>query len=261
MTGKPTTTDMMLGHVAKHTSQEQSSVSDLCSAFEESLLPLRHKLQGFSRHVRRQDIARFLAKQELFKLVLHTNGSIAECGVFTGAGVINWMHFSSIFEPYNHTRRVIGFDTFSGFPGLSDADMNTGTSEHLHEGAFATTPNMKEEIERLAALHDRNRPLGHIPKVELVVGDACERIPEYLAAHPHLLLSLVYLDFDIYAPTKVALEHLYPRVVKGGVVAFDELNCPDFPGETTALLEQFNLREVELRRFTYEPYISYFVKA
>ena len=96
--------------------------------------------------------------------------------------------------------------------------------------------------------------------MELVPGDACKTIPQFVASHPHLLISLLYLDFDLYAPTKVALEKLYPRVVKGGVIAFDELNCAEFGGETTALLESFNLREVELKRFPFDPYISYFVK-
>lgn len=72
------------------------------------------------------------------------------------------------------------------------------------------------------------------------------------------MISLLYLDFDIYEPTKVAIEYLYPRVVKGGIIAFDELNCAEFPGETTALLE--SLEMVKLCRFPYDPYISYFVK-
>jgi hypothetical protein len=96
--------------------------------------------------------------------------------------------------------------------------------------------------------------------VELIAGDASHTIPEYVASHPHLLISLMYLDFDIYEPTKVALQHLYQRVVKGGIIAFDELNCAEFPGETTALLEALDLENVELRRFPFEPYISYFTK-
>lgn len=252
--------DAVLGHSAKQTENEKAFVPELCHEFENSSLALAYKLQGFPRHVRRQDIARFLAKYELFKLALHTNGSIVECGVFSGAGVFTWVHCSSILEPYNHTRKVVGFDTFEGFPGIHKADMATGGSEHLHPGALATTANIRDEIERLAALHDRNRPLGHIPKVELVAGDACRTIPRHIKRNPHLLISLLYLDFDIYAPTHAALKHLFPRVVKGGIIAFDELNCPEFPGETSALLEQFDLRQVALRRFPYDPYISYFIK-
>jgi hypothetical protein len=247
-------------HGKKHTSQETANLDALTAAFGQSALSLPHRLAAFSRHVRRQDIARFLAKYELFKLTESVNGSIVECGVFTGAGLFAWLHFSSILEPYNHTRKIIGFDTFEGFPGVHEKDRKHGSSEHLHAGAFKASSDIKQEIEQLVGLHDQNRPLGHIAKVELVAGDAAKTISQYVNDHPHLLISLMYLDFDLYEPTKAALEALLPRVVKGGVVAFDELNCAEFPGETTALMESLPLEKVELRRFPFEPYVSYFIK-
>jgi hypothetical protein len=248
-------------HSAKYTSDEQDVVGALSAAFEGSTLSLPRRLQAFARHVRRQDIARFLVKYEIFKMALPVNGSVVECGVFTGGGLSAWAHFSSILEPYNHTRRILGFDTFSGFPSVHDNDTRAGSSDHLHRGAFETDEQVVAELEQLFTIHDRNRPLGHIPKVTLIAGDASETIPRYIDENPHLLISLLYLDFDIYEPTKAALEHLYPRVVSGGIVAFDELNCKEFPGETIALLETLDLAKVELRRLPFDPYISYFAKS
>lgn len=247
-------------HEAKHTIREKEGVQAFSQAFESSVVPLPQRLQNFPLHVRRQDITRFLTKYELFQLALPVHGNIVECGVFAGGGLASWLHFSSIMEPYNHTRRIIGFDTFEGFPSVHAKDTTSGSSEHLHKSAFNINQGIKEEIAGLVQLHDLNRPLGHIPKVELVQGDACKTISRYVDEHPSTLISLLYLDFDIYAPTKAALEHLLPRVVKGGVVAFDELNCPEFPGETTALLERFDLSDIALRRTNLDPHISYFVK-
>jgi hypothetical protein len=247
-------------HLNKYAPAERNVMDDLCIAFENSGVPVAQRLQTFPRHIRRQDIARFLVKHELFKLSLPANGSVVECGVFAGGGLLSWAHFSAIYEPYNHTRRIIGFDTFSGFPGVHEKDLVPGSSEHSHTGAFQTHNSIVDELQNIIAIHDRNRPIGHIPKIELVPGDACQTIPRYVEEHPHLLISLLYLDFDIYAPTKVALDKLFPRIVKGGVVAFDELNCAEFAGETTALIETFDLRQVELKRFPSDPYISYFVK-
>lgn len=247
-------------HAAKYAPREIGVMDSLCEAFTKSAVPVAQRLQTFPRHVRRQDVARFLVKHELFKASLNANGSIVECGVFAGGGLFGWLHFSSIYEPYNHTRRIIGFDTFSGFPTVHEKDLTTGKSEHTKIGAFETAPSIQHELETLAAIHDNNRPIGHIPKIELVAGDACQTIPDYVSKNPHLLISLLYLDFDLYAPTKTALEALYPHVVKGGVVAFDELNCAEFAGETTALKEMLDLREVELRRFPMDPYVSYFIK-
>jgi hypothetical protein len=250
-----------LGHHAKmHLPAEEDILHDLCDAFENSRVPLAQRLQAFPRNVRRQDLARFLVRYEIFKLNLGIHGSVVECGVFTGGGLMTWAHCSAILEPYNHTRRVIGFDTFAGFPKPNENDISSGTSEHLYEGAFRTSPTIVEELNHLAAIHDRNRPLGHIPKIELVQGDSCDTIPQYLEQNPHLLISLLYLDFDLYEPTKVALQSLLPRVVRGGVVAFDELNSKDFPGETLAFIEAAQLTPGPLRRFATDPYISYFVK-
>ncbi len=80
------TTLLGLCHTNKHTSREKDIASGLLDAFETSSLPLPLRLQAFPRHVRRQDIARFLVKYELFKLALPIHGSVIECGVFTGGG-------------------------------------------------------------------------------------------------------------------------------------------------------------------------------
>jgi Macrocin-O-methyltransferase (TylF) len=247
-------------HASMQSASEETVVNALCDAFENSNVPLAQRLETFPRHVRRQDLARFLVRYEVFKLNLGIHGSVVECGVFAGGGLMTWSQCSSILEPYNHTRRVVGFDTFTGFPKIHDKDASSGTSEYLHPGAFDTSTDMLEELNQLASIHDRNRPLGHIPKVELVKGDSCDTIPQYLEMNPHLLISLLYLDFDLYEPTKAALQHLLPRVVRGGVVAFDELNSPHFPGETLAFIEEAGINLGPLRRFDFDPYISYFVK-
>ena len=48
-----------------------------------------------------------------------------------------------------------------------------------------------------------------------------------------------------------------PRIPKGGIIAFDQVNNPDWPGETMALLESLNLRKYEIKNFTFDPNISY----
>lgn len=246
-------------HASMHSPAEENIVDALCQAFENSAVPLAQRLETFPRHVRRQDLARFLVRYEIFKMNLEAHGSVVECGVFAGGGLMTWAQCSSVLEPYNHTRRVIGFDTFTGFPSTHEKD-SSGTSEYLHRGAFDTSTDMVQELNNLAAIHDRNRPLGHIPKIDLVQGDSCETIPQYLELNPHLLISLLYLDFDLYEPTKAALQYLLPRVVRGGVVAFDELNSAHFPGETVAFMEAAAMASGPLRRFAFDPYISYFVK-
>src|SRR3990167_5316937 len=114
-------------------------------------------------------------------------------------------------------------------------------------------------ISTLASIHDSNRPVGHIPRVELVRGDACETIPKYLDENPHLVVSLLVLDFDVYAPTRVAIDRFSERMPRGASIAFDELNCKDWPGETTAFFNEGCHRWGKLKRFPYASTLSYMV--
>ena len=207
--------------------------------------------KNFTKHIRRQHLARFLVQVELFKLVQNVKGSVIECGVHEGGGVFAWAQLSTILQPYMYSRRVIGFDTFSGFPEVDEIDNST-------VGEFNVTDyDVYSEMQECIKQFDDNRFLNHIPKIELVKGDANETIPKFVNKNKHLLVSLLYLDFDIYKPTKTALEQFLPRMSKGSIVAFDEVNNPNWAGETEALLGEFNLNEFELKSFHFEPNISY----
>jgi hypothetical protein len=71
------------------------------------------------------------------------------------------------------------------------------------------------------------------------------------------VVSLLFLDVDLYEPTKAALEAFVPRIPLGGIIAFDELDNPLWPGETLAAMEAVGLNKLRLRRFEWDPYISY----
>jgi hypothetical protein len=117
----------------------------------------------------------------------------------------------------------------------------------------------REELDTVLAFHNRNNPIGHIVKHELVTGDVVETLPEYLVRHPETILALAYFDLDLYAPTRASLEMILPHVPRGGIIVFDELNSRDFPGETRAMREVLELRECKLRRFELEPSATYII--
>lgn len=168
---------------------------------------------------------------------------------------MTFAQLSAIYEPYNHNRKIIAFDTFEGFPNISSKDENTEIIYKKHD--LSMTNNIYDEILKSIELFDKNRPLNHIPKIELVKGDATKTIPTYLENNKHLLISLLYLDFDLYEPTKIALTYFIERMPKGAVIAFDELNTRNFPGETIALLEILGIKSLSLRKTNFDAYISY----
>jgi hypothetical protein len=213
------------------------------------------KLRAFPRFVPVAELGRFLAKSRIFDRILRVPGSIVECGVFGGGGLMTWAALSAILEPLNHVRRVIGFDTFEGFARAGAKDAPPSANPHAVTGGLAA--DTAGEIAQAAAIFDLYRPLGHIPKVELVRGDALTTIPDYLERNAHLVVSLLYLDFDLYEPTKCALERFVPRMPKGAVIAFVELNHRAWPGETMALFDTLGIRSLKLERFPFQPQISF----
>lgn len=224
--------------------------------FASSTDPIEVRLETFPKYVRRQHLTRFLALYEIFTRQLHIKGSVVECGVWRGFGLMSWAKLSAILEPTNLTRRIYGFDTFEGFPRIrEDKDANrvrTPSKGDLDSPSF-------EELTALIDLYDRDRFLGHIQKVHVIRGDAVEAIPKFLQENPHLVVSLLFLDFDLYEPTRTAIEHLVPRMPKGAVIAFDELDNPIWPGETLALSETLGVGRLRIERFDFDPYIAFAV--
>lgn len=237
------------------TSYEREAAEAYARLFDESTDGTQAKLTHFAKYVRRQDMTRLLARYEIFKRVLPVKGSIVECGIYRGAGLMCWANFSAVLEPCNLTRRIYGFDTFEGFPtpGLQDQSGFRGAQKgELRADCY-------DELLRLIAAFDQNRFLGHVKKVELVKGNACETIPQFVQSHPHVVVSLLFLDFDLYDPTRAAIEAFVPRMPKGAVLAFDELDNPAWPGETLALLETVGIRNLKIERVDFDPYIGFAV--
>lgn len=111
---------------------------------------------------------------------------------------------STILEPYNFQRRIVGFDTFDGFPGVSQKDTQGSSkkSVHLKKGGF-NAASAYDDILKSIDVFNKNRFLNHFSKIEVVKGDFTTTSQKYLKDNPHLIVSCLYLDFDIYEPTKI----------------------------------------------------------
>lgn len=211
---------------------------------------------NFAKYVRRHELARFMVQYELFKKISDIKGSIVECGVYQGGGVMAWAKISETLEPYNFLRKIYGFDTFEGFPSISSADL-TGREAVAKVGHLKPETDVFEELKSCISDLEETRLLKHQEKVTLIKGDATITIPEFLKANQHVLVALLYLDFDIYEPTLLAIKEFLPRMPKGSIIAFDELHDPKWPGETRALLEALNINQYKLESFPFEPHISW----
>ena len=163
----------------------------------------------------------------------------------------------ALYEPANYNRTIVGFDTFQGFPSV---DAKDGQHDAVSKGAYSVSANYEQYLAEILNFHEGESPyFAHKQRYELVKGDATVTIPKYLKSHPEAVVALAFFDFDLFEPTRVGLKAVMERVVKGSIIAFDDINDSRFPGETVALRETIGLKEIRLVRMPFNPYAAYFV--
>jgi len=242
--------------VQEKSPEEVSRREDLFELYKECPIPDDELLSNLALFISKKEFARMLYIHDLYKQILDVHGVIMEFGVRWGQNLALYETFRGIYEPFNRVRKVIGFDTFEGFPSVSTKD---GTSDIISVGSYSVTEGYESFLDRLLAVREQEGLGSHDKKYELVKGDASLTVQDYLDRHPETIVSLAYFDLDIYEPTRACLEAITGHLTKGSIVAFDELNDELFPGETLALKEVFGLDQYRLVHTPYSAVRSYLV--
>ena len=177
-------------------------------------------------------------------------GNIVECGVYRGVGLFSWAKFLEIFHGGDRTRRVFGFDNFAGFTSLTEMDGPDYPSCNKVEGGWNAAP-FYEELKKHIDIFHADSFLPRARRIVLVEGDLAKSAKDFVEQHPGFRVSLLHLDVDLYEPTKAALEAFYPRVVKGGLVVFDEYGLTEWAGESQAVEEYFGDRLPQIEKFPF----------
>lgn len=167
---------------------------------------------------------------ELIKKIENIPGDIVECGVGWGRSLYAFSLFTSTL---NQGKKIIGYDSFEGFPEPTQEDKPERFS--VKKGHYSTN---KESV------------INHLLKsgiskdfiqsnITLIKGFFQDSLKNY-NGEP---IALLHLDVDLYDSYKVCLEYLYPYVSKGGIIAFDEYQENEkYPGGKKAIDEFFNGR-------------------
>lgn len=224
--------------------------------FRDCPIPDNELLFNLGLFIKRQDLTRILFMNEIYKKILNVPGIAIEFGVRWGKNLTLFESLRGIYEPFNHTRKIVGFDTFKGFPSVHNKD---GKSEIVTVNAFSTSKGYEEYLKQILDYHEQESPISHIKKYQLIKGDAKIEIVKFLNDNPETIIALAYFDLDIYEPTKKCLEAIRGHLTKGSVIGFDELNQHDFPGETLALKEVLGLDRYKIIRNQYSTYQSYII--
>lgn len=201
--------------------------------------------------MKRNALARVIYLNDLYQRILPVPGVICEFGVQWGASLATLANLRALHEPYNHSRSIFGFDTFSGFASVSAKD-----GAQVAPGDYRSTDDHQQRLEEILAYHESICPFPEQRKFQLIPGDATQSVEVWLEENPHAVISLAIFDMDLYEPTKIVLEKVLHRFVKGSVIVFDEFNCKYFPGETQAVAQVLGLGNTRPIRHPLQPYCA-----
>ena len=204
--------------------------------------------------LKRQTISRILYWDYLYRKIINVPGVICEFGVQWGTTLSTLISLRGIYEPYNYTREIFGFDTFEGFKNI-DTSIDGKESEL---GDYKVSKNYEDQLNQILTIQDKFSPLPHIKKFSLINGDASETVIEWKKNNPNLIISMLILDMDLYSPTKIVLEELKQMLSKGSVVVLDNFTCKSFKGEAKAVNEVFGFKNLELKRDKNMPSCAWF---
>ncbi len=179
-----------------------------------------------------------------------------EFGVWWGTNMAIFESLRAVYEPYNYTRKIVGFDTFKGYPPPTAQD---GRHELAAEGQYNVTENYFEVLSQILDYHQSENIMSQVTKYEICKGDAPVELKKYLQKHPETIISLAYFDMQLYEPTRDCLMLILPHLTRGSVIAMDELNSWEFPGETIAFHEVIGLNSYKLRRSGFLPDRTYLI--
>lgn len=240
--------------VCKKSENERQQGKNFAHSIRRTPIPDEELLANVGLYLNRQSLARVLHIHEIYKLILPVPGVIMEFGVRWGQNQVLLHALRGIYEPFNYSRKVIGFDTFKGFPAVHPKD-----GSKVSQGDYSVDENYENTLEAILNYNEEISPIPHIKKYELIKGDVNKTLDKYFEEHPETVIAMAYFDLDLYKPTKECLEKIQSRLTKGSVVAFDELNHPDLPGESQALKEVWGFSRYPLKRTPFSTFGAYAV--
>ena len=96
--------------------------NDLIGLFQNCPLPEEEMMRNLGLFLNPADLKKFLFINDIYQKNIEIHGVIMEFGVRWGQNINLFQSLRSIYEPFNYSRKIIGFDTWSGFPSIHEKD-------------------------------------------------------------------------------------------------------------------------------------------
>jgi predicted O-methyltransferase YrrM len=173
-------------------------------------------------------------------------GAILECGTHHGATLLGMAH---ILRSRGISARLYGLDSFEGFPEPTAEDaQDDGTMHPWVRRGFLGEASLEQLTARLGRM-------DLTAQVTLIKGYFNDTLPRLKAER----FSLVHLDCDLYDSYMSCLEFVYPRMLRDGIIVFDDYGSPPYAGARRAVDEFFADRPEQLQFYPGAPGPRYFV--
>lgn len=172
-----------------------------------------------------QTIGSSLFIYEILKKTINIPGDIVEFGCWKGSNLLFMAKVLSLLQP-NSIKQVYAFDSFEGLQTFAKED-----GENVEEKFKDKYKGNEDVIRKWLLIYEME------DWVSLVVGNALNTIDEFEHNNKHVMFSLVYVDFDLYAPCLKALEFSHRNLSIGGYIILDEALTNEWKGEGQALKE------------------------
>jgi O-methyltransferase len=205
--------------------RKASRPGKLSIADAEFYTPLFSPWNGYGEFAEYEKLARpytLVSPDRLYVLfsvasnAVRLNGDFWECGVYKGGTARMLAKF--LRRNGRPGVKLHLFDTFAGMP-------ETDREVDVHRrGDFSDTS--------LAAV---KQVVGNEERVEFHPG----WIPESFRETPEQPIAMAHVDVDIFPSVRDCCEYIYPRLLVGGVIVFDDYGFPSCPGARKAVDEFF----------------------
>src|SRR5690242_6557458 len=239
--------------IPKAPNQVGANINDnriaLSEKIRDSKIPDDELIRNLPLYILPTDFQKILFFNDLYQKVLNVHGVILEFGCRWGNNLATFQNLRSIYEPFNHNRKIVGFDTFEGFKKINNKDKSDVLNKSvLKKKGLKVSSYWESELEQILLIKEKESPVHEKKKFEIIKGDVSVTLQDYLEKNPHTIISFAYFDMDLYEPTLNALNLIKNHITKGTILGFDELNNEYFPGESIALNESLGFRNVKIER-------------
>jgi hypothetical protein len=168
-------------------------------------------------------------------------GDIVECGVWRGGSVMAILNV--LKELKSEDKHIYLYDTFDGMPEptTDDVSFDGSPAKKLLDESEKNEQNVIWAYSGIDVVKKNVYDTGYDrEKIHFVPGKVEDTIPATIPEK----ISLLRLDTDWYESTKHELEHLFPRLSKGGILILDDYG--HWQGARKAADEYFSSHKINI---------------